>query len=89
MRKFKLNNTLCPTSMHLAGFLDDLGIVADLESPNMDADMAAFNSIELSPIEDHARSLDMYYVPRSKVGPQDRRRKRSKEQKMLREDRAL
>jgi len=77
--------------MHLAGFLDDLGIVADLEPSNMDLDMAAFNNIELSPIEDHARSLDMYYVPRSKVGPQDRRRKRSKpkEQKMLREDRAL
>lgn len=76
--------------MHLAGFLDDMGInVADLEPSNMDIDMAAFNNIELSPIEDHARSLDMYYVPRSKVGPQDRRRKRGKEQKMLREDRAL
>ena len=78
------------SSLHLSGFLDDLGIVNDLiPSSNIDPDLATFNDMELSPIEDHARSLDMYYVPRAKIGPQDRSRNRQTKDKMLRQDRAL
>lgn len=76
-------------SLHLSGFLDDLGIVDDLLPSSMDPDFATFNDMELSPIEDHARSLDMYYVPRTKVGPQDRNRNRFNKDKILRQDRAL
>lgn len=80
-------------SLYLSGFMDDLGIVADFIPASMDADVSTFSNIELSPIEDHSRSLDMYFVPRSKVGPQDliNRHRGSKQtkDKMLLQDQTL
>lgn len=76
-------------SICLSGFLDDLGIIADQPPAGMDLDFTTFDNVELSPIEDHARSLDMYFVPRSKVGPQERQRAKHPRDRMLRRDRAL